>query len=109
MAERLISVPAAKAHIEAAVGDQILKGCMNNVLDAIPAVDAVPVIRCKDCLWARPKDHREPTNTPRELICQCFKHHHIPAPWGARTAVCPDDFCSYGERREQNGICGGGI
>ena len=64
-----------------------------------PTVDAVEVVRCKECRWARMKDHREPTDTPRQLICQCFKHHHIPAPWGARLAVNPDDFCSYGERK----------
>lgn len=64
-----------------------------------PTVYAVEVVRCKDCRWAREKDHREPTDTPRELICQCFKHHYIPAPWGARMAVSPDDFCSYGERK----------
>ena len=69
------------------------------ILDA-PTVDAVEVMRCKDCMWSRPKDHREPTLTPRELVCQCAKHHYIPAPWGARMAVSPDDFCSYGERRE---------
>ena len=61
--------------------------------------NAFSVVRCKDCRWARSKDHREPTNTPSELVCQCFEHHHIPAPWYARFAVEPDDFCSYGERR----------
>ena len=63
-------------------------------------VDAVEVVRCKDCRWARTKDHREPIDTPGELICQCFMHHHIPAPWGARLAVKEDDFCSYGERKD---------
>lgn len=66
-----------------------------------PTVDAVEVVRCKDCRWAREKDYREPTDTPKELICQCFKHHYIPAPWGARIAVSHDDFCSYGERRKE--------
>ena len=64
-------------------------------------VDAVEVVRCKDCRWARQKDIREPVETPRELICECFLHHHIPAPWGARLAVNPDDFCSYGERKDK--------
>ena len=76
---------------------------MDDIIAAIakqPAVDAVEVVRCKDCMWARPKDHREPTDTPREFICQCAKHHHIPAPWGARMAVKADDFCSYGERKD---------
>ena len=68
-------------------------------INGVELVEYAPVVRCKDCRWSRPKDHREPTDTPRELICQCFKQHHIPAPWGARLAVNPDDFCSYGERR----------
>lgn len=60
-----------------------------------------PVVRCKDCRWAREKDHREPTDTPKDsLICQCFMNHHIPAPWGARLAVKPEHFCSYGERKD---------
>lgn len=65
-----------------------------------PTVDAVEVVRCKECRWARPQDHREPVDTPAQaLICECFMHHHIPAPWGARLAVKPDGFCSCGERR----------
>lgn len=63
--------------------------------------DVVPVVRCKECMWARPKDHREPTETPRDFICQCSKHHYIPAPWHARMAVKADDFCSYGERKPE--------
>ena len=77
----------------------VILGVVHTV-KAQPTVDAVEVVRCKDCRWARWKDHREPTETPRELICQCFKHHFIPAPWGARMAVSPDDFCSYGERKD---------
>ena len=73
------------------------------IIDEAPTVDAVEVVRCKDCRWARQKDIREPVETPRELICECFLHHHIPAPWGARLAVNPDDFCPYGERRTDNG------
>lgn len=74
------------------------------ILALYPTVDAVEVVRCKDCRWARQQDHREPTMTPAQaLICECFMHHHIPAPWGARLAVKPDDFCSYGERRTDNG------
>ena len=42
--DRLIAVPAARAHIDAVVADPILKACMHNVLDGLPAVDAVPVV-----------------------------------------------------------------
>ena len=48
-------------------------------IDNAPTVDAVPVVRCKDC-----------------------KHYDI----GGSCIICgfqsrkPDDFCSYGERKE---------
>lgn len=51
---------------------------VSGVIDACPTVDAVPVVRCKDC-----------------------KHLY-----GTICAVCgllprkPDDFCSYGERKD---------
>lgn len=65
----------------------------------IESLGITKVVRCKDCMWSREKDHREPTDTPSDFICQCPKHHYIPAPWGARMAVNHDDFCSYGERK----------
>ncbi len=52
--------------------------CDMDLIDEIPTVDAVPVVRCKDC------DHL----------------------FGTLCAICgllprkPDDFCSYGERRK---------
>lgn len=51
-----------------------------NIINDAPTVDAVPVVRCKDC-----KHYR---NYPDGLCYLC--------------AVCvePDDFCSYGERRD---------
>lgn len=73
------------------------------IIEQAPTIDAIPVVRCKGCRWAREKDHREPTDTPGELICQCFKHHYIPAPWGARMAVCKEDYCSYGEKKSPGG------
>ena len=55
-----------------------------------PTVDAVEVVRCKDCYW---------WNTERKGIngeCVCnrfsmFKHYS--------NLTLPTDFCSYGERR----------
>jgi hypothetical protein len=63
-------------------------------VDNAPTVDAVAVTRCKDC-----KHYR---NHPNGL---CYLHTESKA--NARgysgDAVCvePDDFCSYGERREE--------
>ena len=49
-------------------------------LDAMPTVDAVPVVRCRDCLW------RHDDSSPMWLPCmECQK----PNDW----------FCADGERR----------
>lgn len=50
----------------------------------IESLDAVPVIRCKDCANACPGN--------RSLVCTI---------WGAGTS--PDGFCNHGERRIENG------
>ena len=50
-----------------------------------PTVDAVEVVRCKDCVYYREE----------ELVCigvSCIGDSH--ANW------YPDDFCSYGERKD---------
>ena len=63
------------------------------VINSAPTVDAVPVVRCKDCKsWEKynacdgAKPHR------------CMNYDAI---FYKRTE--PDDFCSYGERRTENG------
>ena len=56
-------------------------------IDDAPTVDAVEVVRCKDCLnsWVMPKEMRN----VGEYRCEF---------WYAEM-YC-DDYCSYGERRE---------
>lgn len=51
-----------------------------------PAVDAVPVVRCKDCDWYR------------EDESICVNPHCTKSYYGCR--VPQKHFCSYGERRE---------
>ena len=55
------------------------------LLDCCPTVDAVEVVRCKDCKY---NDHKKAFRT--EGIWCCY--------WGIDPD--PNDFCSYGERRE---------
>ena len=91
MADRLISVPAARSHIDATVADPILKACMHNVLDGLPAADAVEVVRCKSC------KHYKPQNQGA--------HRNCTTPYCVRVVavkVNPDDFCSYGERKNND-------
>lgn len=59
----------------------------------LPAADVVPVVRCKDC-----KHYR---NYPNGL-CYLHTEPKTNARGYSGEAVCvePDDFCSYGERKE---------
>ena len=59
-------------------------------IDAIPRVDAVEVVRCKDCkYWAENKHG-----------CECSYHSQKESEDYPAFAVemLPNDFCSYGER-----------
>ena len=53
-------------------------------IDKIPTVDAVEVVRCKDC------DHRADVLDCGNYLCNRKMIG----------MVRPDDFCSFGERRE---------
>lgn len=64
-----------------------LSGRELKLIDEAPTIDAVPVVRCKDCLssWVMPKEMRN----VGEYRCEF---------WYAE--MHGDDYCSYGERRE---------
>lgn len=52
-----------------------------------PTIDAVPVVRCKDC-----KNYKmNPYSVEGDTWCMC---------WADWLPTEPDDFCSYGERRD---------
>ena len=59
-----------------------------NLLLHAPTVDAVPVVRCKDC------KHYE-IHKPKVLE-NCERNGYI-------IPMKPDDFCSYGERKDGDG------
>lgn len=55
------------------------------VLEPAPTVDAVPVVRCREC-----RHHYDDIDGPCCTFGPCTD-----------TTMFPDDFCSYGEREEQ--------
>lgn len=56
------------------------------MLATAPTIDAVEVVRCKDCVWCEQGKSYEPyCNHPTDGMCD----------------VQRDDFCSYGERRSE--------
>lgn len=67
---------------------------MKNALDRQPTIDAVPVVRCKDCKhWKRFRDDRG----------LCKQETFTLDDNTVDPVTEPNDFCSYGERREDDG------
>ena len=58
---------------------------IHNAIDQAPTIDAVPVVRCRDCKYYE-------IHKPKVLENCERKGYIIP--------MKPDDFCSYGERKE---------
>ena len=56
---------------------------IRDLLQDIPTVDAVPVVRCRECKHCDPENYH------------CDHHMGTAAPLRRK----PDDFCSYGERK----------
>lgn len=67
-----------------------------------PAVDAVEVVRCKDCKYWGDEDGISKKDGIR--FAWCNMHNHCMH--GEYIGWCPkeDDFCSFGERREENEV-----
>lgn len=64
----------------------IERNCNRNFLNLIcdaPTIDAVPVVRCRECKYYKPEEYFSPCVLPQGLEC-----------------AKPDDFCSYGQRKE---------
>lgn len=55
------------------------------MLDRMPTIDAVSVVRCRECKHCDPENHH------------CDHHMGTAAPLRRK----PDDFCSYGERKDK--------
>lgn len=57
-------------------------------------VDAVPVIRCKDCKRLGVANMKDKYGQPSPIPC-CRRNGHI------RLGIKPDDYCSRAERKEE--------
>lgn len=65
-------------------------------LEKAPAVDAVEVVRCKDCeCWN--EENKGGRATLGTLVCACDNWSNQEDGYSRYTR--PDDFCSCGERR----------
>lgn len=88
--KRLIDANALKAHVNSVsthwLNDWSTLGVLAAV-DKIPTVDAVEVVRCKDC-----KHYNTTMNECESLNFWYSEDGCLP--------VEDDDFCSYGERKD---------
>lgn len=69
----------------------VLRGYAIEFVKAAPVVDAVPVVRCREC-----KHYRRG-------ICWMHSTGTNYKDLSAAVPMEPDDFCSYGERMKKNG------
>lgn len=65
---------------------QVIRDDMEIVQEQ-PAVDAVEVVRCREC------KHYDTADFDGNILCGCTLH-------SAMLDITPDSFCSYGERKE---------
>ena len=68
-----------------------LADCIARDISELPAADVAEVVRCKDCKWFADNNGGE------WYGCKMFHVVRITP----EDAPKPDDFCSYGERREE--------
>lgn len=74
-----------------------IAGVLRNEYDA-PTINAVEVVRCKDCLHSRELNKYEKQLYLSE--CVGCTYHSVSY---QDSVMMGDDFCSYGERRDSDG------
>ena len=65
---------------------------LHRIIEMQPTVDAVEVVRCKDCK----RCFKHTTKRNRQYMWICMRND-------TDLYVRPDDFCSYGERKGGDG------
>lgn len=68
-------------------------------IDNVPTVDAVQVVRCRDCKHCREKDRSEAFVYCEDVVI-CTNDEVTADGW---LPVFENYFCAYGERRTDNG------
>ena len=79
----------------------VLAGLMiaERVIDNAPTVDAVEVVRCRDCKHWGDEDGKL-QGSDGIIFARCKLHNYLIE--GRHTGWCPteNDFCSFGERKD---------
>ena len=87
------------ADLWASCGEHYTSEDVIMMIKTAPTVDAVPVVRCREC-----KHHRDKNEHERQYLAEgvliCTSPEATDDCWNA---VWPDHFCSYGKRKEGDG------
>lgn len=67
---------------------EITVGSAEAAINAVPAADVAPVVRCRDCEYVRPTVS---ASTGERVGIWCYMHD-IPN-------ISPDDYCSQGQKK----------
>ena len=84
---RYIDADALKRRVGELIVPEWARTLIRTWLESAPTVDAVPVVRCKDCVHRDPEDKR----------CDCGGHEWVK---GKILPVKDDWFCADGERKD---------
>ena len=84
---RLIDADATKRRVADTFFDTLIP-CVNRALDDSPTVDAVPVVRCKDCVNGTVFVNKQGVEEYVDCVLDDYSVRK------------PTDYCSYGERKE---------
>ena len=86
-------------------GKTIISEIIRRAIQTAPTVDAVPVIRCKDCKHFE-YDHFDvvyfPTETGEAERVPLITAHEICTRWGDGCKTDQNGFCFMAERKERN-------
>ena len=84
------------AGLWASCGEHYTEEDVIMMIKTAPTVDAVPVVRCRECKHHRDKNEQERQYLVEDILI-CTSPDATDDCWNA---VWPDHFCSYGERKE---------
>lgn len=96
----IMEFPIRKDHCDKERANEHFIFGIESVLEYVqnlPAADVAPVVRCRDCKHSTlPSELTQRYGKPGTLTC-----HNMHAPSNRRN-VGSNDFCSYGERKEND-------
>lgn len=100
--KRLIDANALMSYMDECSKEsrfRVYYGYAKSFINDAPTIDAVPVVRCRECKYWGDEDGKL-QRSDGVLFARCKIHNYLLD--GRHTGWCPteNDFCSYGERKE---------